>query len=87
MTSEQAFAREGHRNQEKIVFAKITFATFVALVGGLGAATEAYAAHARTVPPMMQGREIAAPSWSFACINDQGPTDCGEPMWAYGRIR
>ena len=27
------------------MFAKITFATFVALVGGLGAATEAYAAY------------------------------------------
>lgn len=30
------------------------------------------------------GREIAAPPWSFACINDQGPRQCDEPMWAYG---
>jgi len=70
------------------MFAKITFAALVTLVAGLGAATEAaYAARARGVPPMTQGREIAAPPWSFACINDQGPTVCNEPMWAYGRIR
>lgn len=22
-----------------------------------------------------------APSWSFACIKDSGPTECREPMW------
>jgi hypothetical protein len=87
MTSEQSRAREGHCNQEKIMFAKITLATFVALAAGLGAASEAYAARARVVSPMTQGREIVAPPWSFACINDQGPTECGEPMWAYGRVR
>ncbi|WJR80796.1 hypothetical protein [Bradyrhizobium sp. NP1] len=32
----------------------------------------------------IEGREIAAPPWSFACINDQGPQQCDEPMWAYG---
>ncbi len=30
------------------------------------------------------GREIAAPPWSFACMNDHGPTQCDEPMWVYG---
>ena len=31
------------------------------------------------------GREVAAPPWSFACMNDQGrPSQCGEPMWVYG---
>jgi hypothetical protein len=30
------------------------------------------------------GREVAAPSWSAACMTDQGPTHCGEPMWVYG---
>ena len=30
------------------------------------------------------GREIAAPPWSFACMNDAGPQQCDEPMWAYG---
>jgi hypothetical protein len=29
-------------------------------------------------------REIVAPSWSFACMTDQGPSNCGEPMWVYG---
>ena len=31
-----------------------------------------------------EGREVAAPPWSFACMNDQGPRECGEPMWVYG---
>ena len=31
-----------------------------------------------------EGREVAAPSWSFACMNDQGPQQCDEPMWVYG---
>jgi hypothetical protein len=30
------------------------------------------------------GREIAAPPWSAACMTDQGPSNCGEPMWVYG---
>jgi hypothetical protein len=32
----------------------------------------------------IEGREIAAPPWSFACMNDAGPQQCDEPMWAYG---
>jgi hypothetical protein len=31
-----------------------------------------------------EGREIAAPSWSAACMTDHGPSQCGEPMWVYG---
>jgi hypothetical protein len=31
-----------------------------------------------------EGREIAAPSWSAACMTDQGPSDCGESMGIYG---
>jgi hypothetical protein len=27
-----------------------------------------------------EGREVAAPSWSAACMTDQGPSDCGESM-------
>ena len=47
-------------------------------------------AQARTsennTPPAYQtgGREVAAPPWSFACTTDQGPSQCGEPMWVYG---
>jgi hypothetical protein len=33
------------------------------------------------------GREVAAPPWSFACTNDQGQSECGEPMWVYGSPR
>jgi hypothetical protein len=33
------------------------------------------------------GREVPAPPWSFACMNDQGPSECGEPMWVYGSVR
>lgn len=32
----------------------------------------------------IQGREVAAPPWSFACMSEQGPRQCDEPMWGYG---
>ncbi len=32
----------------------------------------------------IEGREIAAPPWSSACMNDLGPQQCDEPMWVYG---
>jgi hypothetical protein len=41
----------------------------------------------RSGPPQtsgIEGREVAAPPWSDACVNDQGPTQCDEPMWVYG---
>lgn len=31
-----------------------------------------------------EGREIVAPSWSAACMTDQGPSDCGVSMGIYG---
>jgi hypothetical protein len=31
-----------------------------------------------------EGREVAAPSWSAACMTDHGPSECGQPMWIYG---
>jgi len=41
-----------------------------------------------TLPALgLVGREVAAPPWSFACMNDQGPSECGEPMWVYGSAR
>jgi hypothetical protein len=37
------------------------------------------------IPPRAtEGREVAAPSWSAACMTDHGPSQCGEPMWVYG---
>jgi hypothetical protein len=37
-------------------------------------------------PPVhgIKGREVAAPPSSAACVTDQGPSQCGEPMWIYG---
>jgi len=32
----------------------------------------------------IEGREVAAPPWSAACMTDHGPSECGEPMWVYG---
>jgi hypothetical protein len=31
-----------------------------------------------------EGREVPAPTWSAACMTDQGPSQCDEPMWIYG---
>jgi hypothetical protein len=51
-------------------------------------------AQARTIkssgPPQaygIEGSEVAAPPWSFACMSDQGPRECDEPMWVYGSPR
>jgi hypothetical protein len=33
------------------------------------------------------GREVAAPSWSAACMTDHGPSQCDQPMWVYGSPR
>jgi len=30
------------------------------------------------------GYQGEAPPWSFACIKDHGPSNCGEPIWIYG---
>ncbi len=43
--------------------------------------------HESRVPPVasgVEGREVAAPPWSAACMTDHGPSQCGEPMWVYG---
>src|ERR1035441_4555887 len=33
-----------------------------------------------SIPPgAVEGREVAAPSWSAACMTDHGPSQCGEP--------
>ncbi len=34
-----------------------------------------------------EGREVAAPPWSAACMTDHGPSQCDEPMWIYGSPR
>jgi hypothetical protein len=68
---------------------KITyFLTALLLVSSLAAPTMAHEpSHhktaARTHADGLEGREIAAPSWSAACMTDHGPSECGEPMWIY----
>jgi hypothetical protein len=32
----------------------------------------------------IEGREIVAPPWSFACMTDHGPSECGAHVWFYG---
>jgi hypothetical protein len=32
----------------------------------------------------IEGREVAAPPSSAACMTDHGPSQCDEPMWVYG---
>lgn len=39
---------------------------------------------ARSRSSAFEGRQIAAPPWSAACMTDHGPSECGEPMWIYG---
>jgi hypothetical protein len=45
----------------------------------------AHGNHARPQAYGTEGREVAAPPWSAACMTDHGPSECGEPMWVYGR--
>ena len=58
------------------------------LVASLATATTARprldtsAGHSHSNP--IEGRQIAAPPWSAACMTDHGPSECGEPMWIYG---
>jgi hypothetical protein len=37
----------------------------------------------RAQTSLIQGREIAAPPWSAACMTDHGLSQCDEPMWIY----
>jgi hypothetical protein len=55
----------------------------------MSAMAEAHTSESSAMPLVhgIEGREVAAPPWSFACMNDQGPSECGEPMWVYGSAR
>jgi hypothetical protein len=58
------------------------------LVSSLAAPTMArertHKRDARAQTFAIEGREVAAPPWSAACMTDHGPSECGEPMWIYG---
>lgn len=61
------------------MYRKIATAAMTALV--LVTASSAAVSKPHTTGAGYQGE---APSWSFACIKDSGPTQCGEPIWIYG---
>ena len=68
-----------------------TFLTVLPLALSLVTSATAQARMKETSAPQraneIVGREIAAPSWSNACMTDHGPSPCGEPMWVYGNSR
>jgi hypothetical protein len=49
-----------------------------------GAQARTIESNARPPAPATVGREVMAPPWSAACMTDQGPSQCEEPMWVYG---
>jgi uncharacterized low-complexity protein len=61
----------------------------LALSLAISAAAQARTSESSAQPQAHEtvGREVAAPSWSAACMTDHGPTQCGEPMWVYGSSR
>jgi hypothetical protein len=79
---------------------RIRIAFFIALVVGMASAASAqifpgdgvrYEVYTtpfvwkdRSQSHVMQGREVAAPPWSFACMTDHGPSPCDAHVWAYG---
>jgi len=52
----------------------------------LAAGAQARTTESKAPPPAYAsgGREVMAPPWSAACMSDQGPSQCDEPMWVYG---
>jgi hypothetical protein len=64
--------------------------TALMLVASLAAPTmaqeRAHKRSARAQTQAIEGREVAAPPWSAACMTDHGPSECGEPMWVYGSL-
>jgi hypothetical protein len=62
-----------------------SFVAALLIVPSLAMAAQARTSEGTALPQAYEtGREVAAPSWSAACMSDQGPRQCGEPMWVYG---
>ncbi len=51
------------------------------LVSATAARSRANTVTDRSHSNPIEGRQIAAPPWSAACMTDHGPSECGEPMW------
>jgi hypothetical protein len=61
-----------------------SFATQAAIVRTNESGNRAHVGTRPATGDRLQGYRIEGPPWSFACMNDQGPQQCDEPMWAYG---
>jgi hypothetical protein len=87
VTDENILALDAPKTMSRTMKIKCFLAALpLTLSLAMSAAAEA---HTRPIsaPPQaygIVGREVAAPSWSAACMTDHGPSDCGEPMWIYG---
>ncbi len=62
-----------------------SFVAALLIVPSLAMSAQARTSESTALPQAYEtGREVAAPSWSAACMTDHGPSQCGEPMWVYG---
>ena len=60
------------------------FFAALAMLSLVATASAAQAGVRRSHDAATDGYQGEAPPWSFACIKDNGPTECHEPMWIYG---
>jgi hypothetical protein len=78
-------ANKQMRNRSMII--RYFVAAVLLLAPSLATAATVKARTHHRLPPQafgLQGREVAAPPWSAACMTDHGPSECDEPMWVYG---
>ncbi len=62
-----------------------SFLAALLIVPSLAMSAQARTNESTALPQAYEtGREVAAPSWSAACMTDHGPSQCDEPMWVYG---
>src|SRR5260370_253412 len=75
-----------HQGTRKVKIFKVVTAVMLAGSAGGGATAQGgpHRRSARAQRQGMEGREVAEPPWSAACMTDHGPSECGEPMWIYG---
>jgi hypothetical protein len=87
--SEGSIGRQARNQGTRTMKMKFTLAALPLILSlAMSAAAQARTHESHFVPPNYEtGREVAAPPWSFACVNDQGARQCDEPMWVYGSSR
>ena len=61
-----------------------SFLAALLIVPSLAMSAQARTSQSTAPLQAYDGREVAAPPSSAACMTDQGPSRCGEPMWVYG---